>query len=177
MLDCVALTEATAPSATAILEDEQNARYLSGFGKQWKQQVRLLVKRGLDGGSMWAVLLEGCVVGVVMVEWLDRECGSVSFEYIVDHRHWGKGYGTQAARHCVSIARDRLRAKQAVAMIVPANEASVKIATRLGFTKSHTAAYSLNGGDRVTDYYQLSLTADIGENCAAQLDHHTRQSP
>jgi RimJ/RimL family protein N-acetyltransferase len=49
--------------------------------------------------------------------------------------HWGRGYGTEAARACVDFAREDLNIKKLVALIMPANTASINIAEKLGMAK------------------------------------------
>ena len=48
--------------------------------------------------------------------------------------HWGHGYATEAARACLDWGFSNLETDYVTAMIRPGNEASVRVAERLGFT-------------------------------------------
>jgi RimJ/RimL family protein N-acetyltransferase len=49
--------------------------------------------------------------------------------------YWGQGIGTEAARACVEFARLDLQIKKLVALIVPENIASIRVAEKLGMTR------------------------------------------
>jgi RimJ/RimL family protein N-acetyltransferase len=48
---------------------------------------------------------------------------------------WGKGIGTEAARVCVEFARTDLNIKKLIALIMPENIGSIKLAEKLGMTR------------------------------------------
>jgi RimJ/RimL family protein N-acetyltransferase len=49
--------------------------------------------------------------------------------------YWGKGIGTEAANICVDFARTDLKIKKLIALIVPENIASIRVAEKLGMTR------------------------------------------
>ena len=50
-------------------------------------------------------------------------------------RYWGRGIGTEAARACVDFARDDLKLGKLIALIVPENIGSIRVAEKLGMTR------------------------------------------
>jgi RimJ/RimL family protein N-acetyltransferase len=57
----------------------------------------------------------------------------VGFRYLKEY--WGRGIGTEAARVCVEFARDDLKIRKLVALIMPENTGSIKLAEKLGMSK------------------------------------------
>ena len=57
----------------------------------------------------------------------------VGYRYLKEY--WGRGIGTEAARVCVDFARDDLKIKKLIALIVPENTGSIKVAEKLGMSK------------------------------------------
>ena len=57
----------------------------------------------------------------------------IEIGYRLATRLWGKGLGTEAARSAVSCGFDQMRASSLIAIVQPANFASVKVIQKLGF--------------------------------------------
>jgi len=57
----------------------------------------------------------------------------VGFRYLKEY--WGRGIGTEAALACVDFARSDLKISKLVALIMPENIASIKLAEKLGMRK------------------------------------------
>jgi len=55
--------------------------------------------------------------------------------YLYLKEYWGRGIGTEAAKVCVEFARDDLKIKKLVALIMPENVASIRLAEKPGMTK------------------------------------------
>ena len=76
----------------------------------------------------------GNVIGFCGIKYLPEiELPEIGYRFLKEY--WGKGFGTEAARACVGFARDDLAIKKLVALIVPENTASIRIAEKLGMTK------------------------------------------
>lgn len=60
----------------------------------------------------------------------------VGFRYMTEY--WGRGIGTEAAKACVEFARDDLKIKKLVALIMPENIASIRLAEKLGMKRGPT---------------------------------------
>jgi ribosomal-protein-alanine N-acetyltransferase len=92
--------------------------------------------RYLDAGfGVWAMLLKdsrqligdcGCYVRDVL--------GNMEYElgWHVRRDLWGRGYASEAARHCIHYAFCRLGAERIIALIRPENIASIRVAEKNG---------------------------------------------
>lgn len=88
------------------------------------------------GYGRFAVELKetGKVIGFCGIKYLPEiDLPEVGFRYLKEY--WGKGIGTEAARVCVDFAREDLRIKKLVALIIPENIGSIRVAEKLGMTK------------------------------------------
>lgn len=50
-------------------------------------------------------------------------------------QYWGKGIGTEAAKACVEFARRDLKISKLVALIIPENIGSIRVAEKIGMTR------------------------------------------
>ena len=88
------------------------------------------------GYGRFAVELKetGNVIGFCGIKYLPEiDLPEVGYRYLKEY--WGRGIGTEAARVCVDFARDDLKIKKLVALILPENTGSIKIAEKLGMSK------------------------------------------
>ncbi len=88
------------------------------------------------GYGRFAVELKetGNVIGFCGIKYLPEiDLPEVGFRYLKEY--WGRGIGTEAASVCVDFARDDLGIKKLVALIIPGNIASIRVAEKLGMTK------------------------------------------
>ena len=88
------------------------------------------------GYGRFAVVLKetGKVIGFCGIKYLPEiELPEVGYRYL--KKYWGRGIGTEAARACVEFARDDLNIQKLVALIIPENIASIKVAEKLGMKK------------------------------------------
>ena len=63
------------------------------------------------------------------------EIGLPEIGYRFLKAYWGRGLGTEAARVCVDFARQDLEIEKLVALIMPANIASIRVAEKLGMRR------------------------------------------
>lgn len=76
----------------------------------------------------------GKVIGFCGIKYLPEiDLPEVGYRYLKEY--WGKGIGTEAAKICVDFARSDLRIKKLIALIVPENTASIRVAEKLGMTR------------------------------------------
>lgn len=92
-----------------------------------------------DGYGYFAVILKetGKLIGQAGL--LKSEIdGSevVEIGYIFDDNYWGNGYATEVAKACVSLGFDKLGLNKLCCTIRLENDASIKLAKRLGFTET-----------------------------------------
>ena len=88
------------------------------------------------GYGRFAVELKetGKVIGFCGIKYLPEiDLPEVGFRYLKEY--WGSGIGTEAARACVEFARDDLKIKKLIALIIPENTGSIRVAEKLGMTK------------------------------------------
>ena len=121
--------------------DPDVIRYADSPAKDM-QEVKERLEQGplLDykkyGYGRFAVELKetGKVIGFCGIKYLP-EIGlpEVGFRYLKEY--WGMGIGTEAARACVEFARDDLKINKLIALIIPENTGSIRVAEKLGMTK------------------------------------------
>ena len=88
------------------------------------------------GYGRFAVELKetGEVIGFCGIKYLSEiDLPEVGYRYLKEY--WGGGIGTEAAKVCVDFARDDLNIKKLIALIIPENIASIRVAEKLGMTR------------------------------------------
>ena len=88
------------------------------------------------GYGRFAVELKktGKVIGFCGIKYLPEiDLPEVGYRYM--KAYWGQGIGTEAARACVDFAREDLKIKKLIALIVPENTASIRVAEKLGMIR------------------------------------------
>ena len=88
------------------------------------------------GYGRFAVELKetGEMIGFCGIKYLPEiDLHEVGYRYMKEH--WGRGIGTEAAEVCVGFARDDLKISKLIALIMPGNNASIRLAEKLGMTK------------------------------------------
>ena len=88
------------------------------------------------GYGRFAVELKetGEVIGFCGIKYLPEiDLNEVGYRYLKEC--WGRGIGTEAARVCVEFARDDLEIEKLIALIIPENTGSIRVAEKLGMTK------------------------------------------
>jgi len=87
----------------------------------------------LRGYGQWA--LEECATGSFVGRaglWQPDGWPGLEVGWILDRASWGRGYATEAGRAAMDYAFDVLQAEEVVSLIRPANNASIRVAERLG---------------------------------------------
>ena len=88
------------------------------------------------GYGRFAVELKssGEVIGFCGIKYLPEiDLPEVGYRYLKEY--WGRGIGTEAALACVDFARTDLNIKKLIALIIPENTASIRVAEKLGMTR------------------------------------------
>jgi RimJ/RimL family protein N-acetyltransferase len=109
--------------------------------------------------GLWATVerSSGAFVGRCgLLPWTIDGVLEVELAYLIDKGRWGEGFGTEAARAIAAHAQDALRLGRLIALVTPGNEASVRVATKVGmaferlytdeFGPCHLYAMSLQRG-------------------------------
>lgn len=93
------------------------------------------------GFGLWAVILRSThemigQAGLTMQPYRDHEVLEIG--YLFQKKFWHHGYATEAARACQTYAFEHLHQEKVHAIIKTDNEASIKVAQRLGMTLQDT---------------------------------------
>ena len=81
--------------------------------------------------------------------------------YMLKRSAWGKGYAVEAAKGCLAYGFDEMKVRRMVSLIRPDNEASVKVAMKMGMKKK-----TISKWDQMIDVYSVIVTEK-----AARLNH------
>jgi RimJ/RimL family protein N-acetyltransferase len=149
----------------AVLGDAEVMRY--GHGPQSPQWVRSWIAAWGDdyyrrwGFGAWAVVDKGTagVVGYCGLSRFPERCaaGEVEIGFRLARAHWGRGFATEAATAVTHHAFGALGLPRIVALIDPANAASIRVAEKLGFRYERDAM--LPGYDHPDRLYALQHIA------------------
>ena len=128
--------EADIATVNAIATDEETARFIGGTTPPW-QSFRTVASFighwALRGFGFFAVERRdtGTCIGWAGPwrpdGWPDNEIG-----YSLDKHHWGRGFGTEAARESLRFAYERCGWTTAISLIDEGNTGSEAIARKLG---------------------------------------------
>lgn len=124
----------------ALNGDPEVARYLGGGGpwdrgRSWRHMAFLLGHWQLGGSGMWAVEQKDTRTFVGMVGFAHPE-GWAGFElaWTLVRQWWKLGYATEGARAALDFAFTTLNKDRVISLIHPENQASIRVAERLGET-------------------------------------------
>jgi RimJ/RimL family protein N-acetyltransferase len=121
--------------------------YTRGEAAEW---IRLQVRRyGEHGFGYW--IAEGKaesgpvgVAGLVPVRLEGDAAEGPALAYMIHRPHWGRGYATEASAACRDWAFTKLGIPSVRTLIRPENEASIRVARKLGLRRRTTLmAYDL----------------------------------
>lgn len=120
--------------------DRQLARYVQyGFGS-WA-----LVRKVDD------LIVGQC--GLSMQPWIKGELLEIG--YLLERKHWHKGYATEAARACIQYAFEMLDADEVCAIIRDTNKPSQQVAMRCGMVKHDSMIKHYRGVDMPHNRYVI----------------------
>jgi RimJ/RimL family protein N-acetyltransferase len=137
--------EADLPAVHAFRSDPEVARFMDNFDPESLEQSRAW----LDGvifhnrkvprvAYNLAIGLRslGKAIGWIGIGDSERhpEPGECGFGYMLDRKHWGQGYATEAARAIVAFAFQDLGAQRITAWCYATNVASARVLVKAGLT-------------------------------------------
>ena len=118
--------------------DPEVMRYLGtgvtlSRGEAWRSMAGFLGHWALRGYGMWALEEKATGAFVGRAGFLYPE-GWPGFElgWTLGREYWGRGFATEAARRALDYAFRELDQPRLISLIRPANEASKRVAERLG---------------------------------------------
>jgi RimJ/RimL family protein N-acetyltransferase len=120
----------------AMCGDPEVTRYLmTRFDREqsWRHLAFLVGHWVLRGYGMWAVEEKGTGAFVGRIGFAEPE-GWPGFElaWTLVRPFWGRGYATEGARAALAYGFNVLRKARVVSLIHPENQASIRLAGRLG---------------------------------------------
>ncbi|MFC0533717.1 GNAT family N-acetyltransferase [Phytohabitans kaempferiae] len=122
-----------------------------------------LVKEGDCLSLAAARRADGVVVGQVELVWLSERHRQGEIGYVLDPRHQGSGYATEAARELLRIAFGGLRLHRVVGRCSAANAASAAVLERLGMRReAHFRQVVAVKGAWRDEYVYAALRAEWG---------------
>ncbi|WP_312644698.1 GNAT family N-acetyltransferase [Hydrogenoanaerobacterium sp.] len=115
---------------------------------QWIEKN--LARYANEGFSYFALIEKSTerLIGVMgpLVENIDG-ASHIGIAYILNQLFWGKGYAIEGAKACVEYAFNQLNADKVIAEIRPNNDASRKVAEKLGMKIEGEFVKHYNGID------------------------------
>ncbi len=127
----------------AVYGDPEVMRFIPGGALDDIETVRAALEahtrvHASRGFSSWAVVERetGNVIGDVGFG-VFEPTGDIELGYTLAHGSWGCGYATEAAGACLAAGLAHLRPR-IVALVDEANEASLRVAERIGMTSIKT---------------------------------------
>ena len=135
------------PDARAMAEiycDPEVMRFIPGGALPDVAAVVALLETYVDaqrdrGFSSWAVVerATGLLVGDAGFGVFEAT-GDVELGYTVVRSRWGRGYATEAAEACLRAGLAHLHAPRIVAVVDAENDASMRVAERIGMERVET---------------------------------------
>ena len=106
---------------------------------------------GEHGFGLWAVqaagepgeLLGFC--GLAIPSFLPEVLPAVEVGWRLRRDAWGSGYATEAAQAALAWGWDELGLEQVIAIVDPRNDASLRVAEKLGMTRGRDRVHPLTG--------------------------------
>jgi RimJ/RimL family protein N-acetyltransferase len=143
-----------------MMADPDVMRFLGGPLARidaWRSLASAVGHWVLRGFGLWAVERkeDGVLIGRVGVQrpegWPGTEVG-----WTLDRRYWGNGYATEAAKASLDYGFRTTSLPKLISLIDPENQASQRVAERLGETKSSTVTLTLNKETFTTDIWEIT---------------------
>lgn len=97
---------------------------------------------GQYGFGLWATTLKETnefIGRCGLLPWTIDGRQEVEVAYLLAKAHWGRGLGTEAARAILAYGFEQLHLSRLICLIDPANEASVKVAVKIGMSLEREA--------------------------------------
>lgn len=129
------------PAMHALNTDPEVIRYADDPVKDIEETRQRLENGPLAdyrkyGYGRFAVELKetGKVIGFCGIKYIpELELPELGYRYMKEY--WGKGIGTEAGNVCVGFAREDLNISKLIALIIPENMGSIRVAEKVGMTR------------------------------------------
>ena len=144
------LVEATKADCDLIFKLTGNEKVMKYFPSVLSyDETREMIQKILNqyteyGYCFWKVLLKPDDQFVGIAGLLHQDIDNVpeaEISYRILPEHWNKGYGTEAAKACKKHAEIELGKNRLISLIHPQNDASIRVASKLGAEKSRSVDF------------------------------------
>lgn len=140
------------------ISDVEQIHLLTGNQKVMKffpkilncEETQQMVEKILDhygehGYSFWKVLIKPSnqfagIAGLLYQEIDNKPETEISYRILPEY--WNKGYATEAAEACKDYAETEMRKKRLISLIRPENQASTRVALKLGARREKSVHFS-----------------------------------
>jgi len=120
--------------------DEKVSRYTGDNGVVSREEIERRIKEDVlgdyekHGYGRFALELKdtGEFIGFAGLKYLE-DLKEVDLGYRLKSIYWGKGFATEAAWACLEFGFEVLDLKRIIAMLLPENNASIRVLEKLGF--------------------------------------------
>ena len=143
-----------------LLNDEAFLRFIGDRGVRDPEGARAYLREGplasyqSHGFGLWRVEQREDATAIGMCGLLQRpqlDAPDIGFAYLPEFR--ANGYGTEAARAVIRLARERFQLPRVLAVTQEDNRASIALLARLGMTRAGSARLEPDGPD--LELYEL----------------------
>lgn len=159
------LTPADLDDLAALYADPEVRRYFPEGTldrEETREELTWILREYYDnyGYGLWATILKqtGAFIGRCgLIPWDTADGLAVELAYLLGRPYWGQGLATEVARGIVDHAFNRLGLARLVCYMLPANQASARVAKKTGMKLERrmdgadgavTMVYALHAGDR-----------------------------
>jgi ribosomal-protein-alanine N-acetyltransferase len=126
----------------AIYRDPEVRRYFPEGTltyQETKEELEWIIDvyYGRYGFGLWATMSRETneLVGRSgLLPWTIEGRSEIEVAYLLARGHWGRGLGTEAARAVLEYGFEELSLSRLICLIDPANDASIKVAVKIGMT-------------------------------------------
>lgn len=138
-----------APAIHELTSDPEVVRYTArpvptaDVSDVMPRLARWIAYQEAHGFGVWAVQENegGLVVGQCGLYEVEFKGPDVEVAYVLRRDRWGRGYATEAAAAALRFGFEELGLRRIVALIVPANTASIRVAEKLGMRREGRARH------------------------------------
>ncbi len=163
------LEEGDAPMILELLNDAAFLANIGDRGVRSLEDARRYISTGPEasyarfGFGLWLIELQGDGAAIGICGLLHRDTHpdvEIGFALLPSFR--GKGYAQEAARATLELATGALGMQRVVAIVAPANTASISILERLGLVFERIGRFTADGDSRLYVLDRGRVTADNG---------------
>ncbi|WP_158963742.1 GNAT family N-acetyltransferase [Myroides fluvii] len=123
----------------SLVQQDSVMRYVSGQGlteEEARKKFNSILEINAQNPALGTFKIydaTGTYLGDGKMEWNKRDSSLLEIGYILEEKHWGKGYGTQICTALLALAEQTHPTTSIIGLIYPENIASKKLLEKFGF--------------------------------------------